>query len=444
MREIGLVLVLACACLGAWGAEGALAQVPATPGDPDAPASVLIVFDASKSMRDSDGSGRRKIDAARSAVRSALGQLAPGTQIGIRVFGARAAGRSRAVACRDSQLLAPIGDVNTSDALDRLADITPNGRTPIGYTLQKAAEDLPDGADRTVILISDGGDNCAPPNPCSVAKEASNEGVDFRIEAIGFQVNARARSQLRCIARAGGGSFRDADDADELSQGLTQSFLRSLRTYVVEGARVRGGATRDQAAPVQAGKYPVAKQYTDALRPGVDAWYRVQLAPGDILRGSATLVPPLRRQLGGVGVSGAFDVSNSEGQRDETSADSEPNLFNVAGAEPETLGFLTPAVGGDAGGDAVRARIFAQGGDYFVRLRIDDSAKKALGRQLKPDQSIPVELRFERLDAADRRADESAAGPGLPSILVNAVIFAALGVVTGLIFGRRRSRRAAA
>ena len=54
-----------------------------------------------------------------------------------------------------------------------------------------------------MILVSDGGDNCAPPNPCEAAEQVSKQGVDLSISVVGLQVNERVRRQLECIARAG-------------------------------------------------------------------------------------------------------------------------------------------------------------------------------------------------------------------------------------------------
>jgi hypothetical protein len=67
------------------------------------------------------------------------------------------------------------------------------------------------------VLVSDGGDNCKPPDPCAVAREISKGGIDLKIQAVGFQVKAGARRQLKCIAKAGGGRYVDATDAEGLS-----------------------------------------------------------------------------------------------------------------------------------------------------------------------------------------------------------------------------------
>ena len=70
------------------------------------------------------------------------------------------------------------------------------------------------------MLVSDGGDNCAPPAPCGVAREIAKGGVALKIQAVGFQVKSGARRQLQCIADAGGGRYVDADNAQELGGQL--------------------------------------------------------------------------------------------------------------------------------------------------------------------------------------------------------------------------------
>ena len=63
---------------------GARAQ---TQPAPDKDAAVILVVDASKSMRADDGSGQPKIAAAKSALNTLVDELPADAKVGLRVFG---------------------------------------------------------------------------------------------------------------------------------------------------------------------------------------------------------------------------------------------------------------------------------------------------------------------------------------------------------------------
>ena len=138
---------------------------------------------------------------------------------------------------------------------------------------------------RTVILVSDGGDNCAPPDPCEAAREVSKQGIDLSISVVGLQVNERVRRQLECIAKAGGGTYVGVDDADELADELAAALSRAFRSYETAGTKVTGGPAREQAVALQAGLFQ------DALRPGETRWYAVDVPEGRRLLTSVSAIP---------------------------------------------------------------------------------------------------------------------------------------------------------
>src|SRR5699024_3726989 len=105
------------------------------------------------------------------------------------------------------------------------------------------------------ILVSDGIDTCAPPPPCEVAAELNDAGVDLTLHAIGFKVDAEARADLECIAEEGGGTYADAEDAEELAAEMERAAMRGMRGYETAGAEVEGGATPMQATEIGPGEY---------------------------------------------------------------------------------------------------------------------------------------------------------------------------------------------
>ena len=133
------------------------------------------------------------------------------------------------------------------------------------------------------MLVSDGGDNCKPPDPCDVAKQISKGGIDLKIQAVGFQVKQGARRQLQCIAEAGGGRYVDADNAQELGGQLRALTARALRPYVTQGKRLE-----PTTEPATAKLYGPG-QYTTEVSADSPAWYSFKVGAGQTLSVSATL-----------------------------------------------------------------------------------------------------------------------------------------------------------
>lgn len=114
---------------------------------------------------------------------------------------------------------------------------TPTGFTPIGLSLQQAANDLPPEGPRTIL-----------------------------------QDNQVAEQQLRCIADTTGGSYRTADTAAELADEL-----RALSQYGLEGRPVEGAPAPQQAPLLEPGTY------SDTILADEARWYAVELEQGDVL-----------------------------------------------------------------------------------------------------------------------------------------------------------------
>jgi Ca-activated chloride channel family protein len=248
--------------------------------------SVLLILDSSKSMNEPAESGQTRLDAAKSATKDLLDAVPDDAAIGLRVYGSKVSEASRAEGCRDTELVIPVEPLDRSKVESVVDGLEGKGRTPIGRSLLAAADDLPAGGRRTVILVSDGGDNCAPPDPCKAAAEVSRQGIDMTIQVVGLQVNDRVREQLKCIADAGGGSYVDARDSESLKAELAAAFARAFRFYEPTGKPIEGGPAPESAAAAQPG------QYLDDLRPEQARWYSVALKKGQTLRAAATFISP--------------------------------------------------------------------------------------------------------------------------------------------------------
>ena len=181
------------------------------------------------SMRATDVEPSRA-DAAAAAVRAFIDAVPDGTQVGVVAF----AGAAGVVAL-------PTTD---KDALrEALARIPPpNGGTAIGDALLAAAQQLPAGGRRAIVLITDGVNN-AGADPLTVAPQLGASGIE--VDTIGIGTNGSGQlipgtgeaaaldeDALREIAGDARGAYARAGDAGTLRgrlAALAQSTTRERR-----------------------------------------------------------------------------------------------------------------------------------------------------------------------------------------------------------------------
>ncbi|GAA1980371.1 vWA domain-containing protein [Catenulispora subtropica] len=244
-------------------------------------APVMMVLDASGSMKDPLPSGGKKIDVARTAVHDLVGRLPAGTQLGLETYGTHDLPKD--AGCRDVTVLRPPSAVDAG-AVDAAVDsIAPAGWTPIGLALQTAAKQLPSTGPRSIVIVTDGADTCAPPDPCQVARDLEAQGADLRAYTIGLDVDDATRSQLTCIAQATGGTYTDAPDAGSLNLALNRVTQSAIRNYQPTGTPITGGDSPESAPAVSPG------QYLDTLRlDGKLKYYAIDVPAGNTLYVSRT------------------------------------------------------------------------------------------------------------------------------------------------------------
>jgi Ca-activated chloride channel homolog len=258
---------------------------PAAPGDL---APVMVVLDASGSMTESTATGGTKMAAAKAAVRTLVQQAPDGARIGLSVYGTGTgnAAADKAAGCQDVKVVHEVGPLDRNALTSTVDSVQPRGYTPIGQSLRVAAAELPSSGQRSIVLVSDGVDTCAPPDPCEVARELAAGGVDLRIHAIGFDVDATARAQLTCLSQATGGTYLDAPDAATLASALNRVTQQALRSYQPVGTPVRGTTTPDGAPKLGTGNY------LDRIASGEKKYYAVDVPAGYTLHAGATVVAP--------------------------------------------------------------------------------------------------------------------------------------------------------
>lgn len=239
----------------------------------------MLILDASSSMVEADAEGTR-MDSAKKAASELVESLPETAKMGLMAYGANEsdAPDNRERGCKDVETLAKVGMIDKAKFTSAIDGLEPKGYTPMGNSLRKAAEELGDQGERSIILVSDGIDSCAPPPVCEVAKELAEDGVDLAIHTVGFQVDDAARKELQCIAEAGNGQFLEAKDAGSLATSLKFLAQRDIGKYKVEGTPFEFADSPEDAKWLGEGQYQT--KVTPDSNAKTDRYFRVSVPEG--------------------------------------------------------------------------------------------------------------------------------------------------------------------
>lgn len=371
-RAVG-ALIGGVLCASAVGPLPAVAA-PATQDTAraDGRSSLVMVLDSSGSMADDDGTGRTRMESARDAVGTVVDTLPDGYPTGLRVYGA-----DQQQGCTDTRLVRPVEPLDRAEMKRAVAGVDPKGDTPIGLSLRKAEADLPARGEgtlgrRTILLISDGEANCGAPEPCEVAEQLGENGVDLRIDTIGFQVKGKAREQLECVAEAGHGAYYDAPDAAALARQLQRASQLSADGYRFKGKRIEGGERAGDAPDITPG------QYLDTIGPGETRWYGAELDASQAADLGVTAVPQPGVK---VEYGDGLELELTSTDQYESTCESEQTHF----AQDEGAMVITGAVGRVPSSDG--DRFCDKAGRYLLSVHRTSEATSDRARW-------PLELRF--------------------------------------------------
>ncbi|UCF38872.1 MAG: VWA domain-containing protein [Acidobacteriota bacterium] len=196
-----LIAWVICSCLAASPLFGQSGQV-------------VFILDGSNSMWGRVGDVE-KIVVARQGLTQVLAGLPDTMDIGLAAYGHRREG-----ACDDIELMLYPGKHEQADVERAILRIEPKGMTPITSALQMIADRLDSAKDPThLVLVSDGKETCEG-DPCTLVRTLRERRADLKVHVVGFDVTEEERSQLQCIAGAGGGVFAGAATPEELMAAL--------------------------------------------------------------------------------------------------------------------------------------------------------------------------------------------------------------------------------
>ncbi len=197
--------------------------------------NLVFILDASGSMW-GQVEGTAKIVIAKEVLTDLIHELPSDTQVGLVAYGHRRKGD-----CQDVEQLVPLGAFDKELLITKIKALNPKGKTPITHSIQITAEKLKALEDETtIILVSDGKETCEG-DPCTLVKELRQSGVKFVMHVIGFDVTDEERSQLECIAEAGGGMYYTAKNAGEFRLAAKKVVKETQTLGFLEVSALRNG-----------------------------------------------------------------------------------------------------------------------------------------------------------------------------------------------------------
>ncbi|MCQ9126041.1 VWA domain-containing protein [Corynebacterium amycolatum] len=238
-------------------------------------------MDLSGSMLADDAGGTR-LDAAKRASTELIDSLPDDALLGMLVYGQLESSdeSNRERGCQDIEVLSPVQKVDKEGLKSKIAGLEAQGYTPIGNALRKAADELGPDGERSIILVSDGIDTCAPPPVCEVAKELAGQGVGLTIHTVGFKVDEEARAELECVAQVSGGQSMTADDATQLADHMKFLTQRSVQGYETTGTPFEFSETKEGAKWLGEGKYQTTLVPEVAQHDRTPLYYRIAVPKG--------------------------------------------------------------------------------------------------------------------------------------------------------------------
>lgn len=199
LRTVGMLLALLLATAASLAGERA-----------------IIVLDASGSMWGQIG-GKPKLEIARETLRTVLKSIPADMELGLIAYGHREKG-----SCEDIELVVPPATGTAAAIIDAAEKMRFLGKTPLTAAVRRAAESLRFTEEKsTVILITDGLETCNA-DPCALATELEQGGVDFTAHVVGFGLSEEEGRQVACLAENTGGKYLPAADAGQLTDALEQ------------------------------------------------------------------------------------------------------------------------------------------------------------------------------------------------------------------------------
>ena len=189
--------------------------------------TTMLVMDASGSMW-GQIDGVNKVVIARDVVRDSLGAAAVTQSLGLIAYG-----HNRKGDCSDIEVRVPPAKGTNGAIAAAVAAINPKGMTPLTEAVRRAAAAMQHTENRaTVVLVTDGLETCDA-DPCALARELEQSGVDFTAHVVGFGLSRADGAAVACLAEETGGRYFDAGNAGELAAALSVAVAEDIPQQAV-------------------------------------------------------------------------------------------------------------------------------------------------------------------------------------------------------------------
>ncbi|MCP4319054.1 MAG: VWA domain-containing protein [Hyphomicrobiales bacterium] len=219
-------------------------------------ANIVLILDASGSMRGKNAEGIQKMKVAKDVMRSLVSELPESAKVGLRVYGHRLPQKPKSASCMDTELVVPLSPLDRVELIDQVNRLKPKGYTPLGYSIFNLLVDFaPVDGRKMAVLITDGKETCFEKpelhfHPVTAVRELQSVGVDFLLNIVGFDIaEDQTQKMLAEVAGLTGGQYFSASTTEELINSIRQSLALE---YVVRNS------AGDIVSEGQVGGNPVA------------------------------------------------------------------------------------------------------------------------------------------------------------------------------------------
>jgi Ca-activated chloride channel family protein len=119
---------------------------------------------------------------------------------------------------------------NAAKITAALAKITPQGMSPIAYSIELGAKDFPADTQslNSIILITDGEETCDG-DPCKISKELAAHRVSLKPFIVGLNVDSVSKDKYKCM-----GAFFDTKDKSSFYNAVGVIIKQTLNTTTAQ------------------------------------------------------------------------------------------------------------------------------------------------------------------------------------------------------------------
>jgi hypothetical protein len=176
---------------------------------------VVVVVDASGSMRERISGGTSRMQAAKDAVEQVVGGLAPPVELGLIDFSD----------CNTINNQGRYSYEQRPSMIGQVRSLSPQRGTPLARSIQRAGNMMTSrpGREGTIVVITDGDDTCpGSGDPCAMARQVRQQKPNVTINVIDVSGGA-GTATAKCIASAGGGIVLTPGSAADMKTKMQQA-----------------------------------------------------------------------------------------------------------------------------------------------------------------------------------------------------------------------------